>query len=214
MNIRPATFSDIEEMLALKSQLRFTEQDGTSTKGGFLLGTDAAGYRNRIAQQLTWVIDDNGIKGFSIVLPDQALRASEIWSRRHQIEWTIDPTHIETSTLGYYDQLAVLPGPWRSFVPILTIVNVLDFLKTKPNYLISSTVRKPVTNLAAVPYLKILGGQQVGIIDEFDSSIGQLVSDIWLISLKDMEAFLYTNPSKKIATFVDNAKNILKKHKE
>ena len=78
MNIRPAQFADIDDMLKVKKGLVFKENNGVSTLGGFLLGTDAQGYQARISQQLTWVIDDNGVKGFSIMLPDEALRASEI----------------------------------------------------------------------------------------------------------------------------------------
>ena len=213
MNIRPAQFSDIEEMLNVKRELVFRESNGVSTHGGFLLGTDAQGYRIRIAQQLTWVIDDNGVKGFSIMLPNQALRASEIWSRRNDVKWTIDPEPIENSRLGYYDQLAVLPGPWRSFAPVIAIVSIMDFMRQEPDYVISSTVIKPVTNLAAVPYLQFLGGTQVGILDEVDPVVGQLVSDIWLAPRHTIEKFLHTPPSAAIAKYVHQAKELLDKYK-
>ena len=213
MNIRPAQFSDIDDMLKVKNGLLFQEFDTVSTRGGFLLGTDAQGYGIRIAQQLTWVIDDNGVKGFSIILPDQALRASDIWSRRNEVQWTIDPQPIEKTTLGYYDQLAVLPGKWRSLAPVIAIVSIMDFMRQQPDYLISSTVIKPVTNLAAVPYLQFLGGKQVGVLDEVDPVAGPLVSDIWLAPRHTIERFLNTPPSPGIAKYVQRAREVLHRYK-
>ena len=213
MKIRPAEYTDIPEMLQVKRNLVLSESEEVSTRGGFLLGSDEAGYRLRIAQQLTWVIDDDGVKGFSIVLPDHALRASDIWARRDEVQWTIDPAPIEASSLGYFDQLAVLPGPWRSLAPVLAIVSIMDFMRHKPDYVISSTVIKPVINLAAVPYLQFLGGKQVGVLDEVDPVIGQLVSDIWLAPRQGIEAFLNIPPSTAIAAYVQAAREILEAHK-
>ena len=211
--IRPALCSDIETMLNIKKKLVFQESNGVSTHGGFLLGTDAEGYRLRILQKHTWVIDDNGVKGFSIILPDQALRSSDLWLRRNEVQWSIDSQPIENSRLGYLDQLAVLPGPWRSLAPVLAIVTLMNFMRDRPDYILSSTVIKPVTNMAAVPYLKFLGGKQVGVLDEVDPVIGQLVSDIWLSPRLDIETFLNTPPSTAIASYVQAAKAILETHK-
>ena len=213
MNIRPAKLSDVEDMLEVKRSLAFSQTGGVSTRGGFLLGTDADGYRSRISQHLTWVIDDNGVKGFSIVLPDQALRAAEIWGRREEVQWTIDPQPIESCTLGYYDQLAVMRGKWRRLAPVIAIVSIMDFMRTNPDYLLSSTVVKPVTNLAAVPYLQFLGGKKVGVLDEVDPTVGQLVSDIWLAPRQTIMHFLTTPPSPAIANYVQQAQKQLQKHK-
>ena len=64
MKIRPAEYTDISEMLQVKRKLVLSESEEVSTRGGFLLGSDEAGYRLRIAQQHTWVIDDDGVYGF------------------------------------------------------------------------------------------------------------------------------------------------------
>ena len=213
MKIRPAEDTDIPEMLQVKRKLILSEGEEVSTRGGFLLGSDEAGYRIRIAQQHTWVIDDNGVKGFSIILPDQALRSSDLWLRRNEVQWSIDSQPIENSRLGYFDQLAVLPGPWRSVAPVLAIVSLMNFMRDRPDYILSSTVIKPVMNMAAVPYLKFLGGKQVGVLDEVDPVIGQLVSDIWLSPRLDIETFLNTPPSAAIASYVQAAKAILEAHK-
>lgn len=213
MNIRPAQVSDIDDMLKVKQRLVFKESNGVSTRGGFLLGTDADGYRFRIAQQCAWVIDDNGVQGFSIILPDHALRASEIWSRRKEVQWTIDPNSIEQSKLGYYDQLAVLPGTSRKYAPVIAIVSIMDFMRQQPDYILSSTVIKPVINLAAVPYLQFLRGERVGVLDEVDSVVGQLVSDIWLAPRHTIESFLASPPSEAITNYICQAKEFLYKYK-
>ena len=213
MNIRPATVDDIASMLEVKRQLMFQEANVASTTGGFLLGSDEQGYRIRIAQNYSWVLEDEGVKGFSIILPDQALRASEIWQRRTEIEWNIDHQPIEKSTLGYFDQLAVVPGPWRSFAPVLAIVSILDFLQSKPDYLFSSTVIKPVQNLAAVPYLQFLGGTCVGVLDEEDPIVGQLVSNIWLAPCAGLTQFINQPPTAKIAGYIVQATQYLHRHR-
>ena len=86
-------------------------------------------------------------------------------------------------------------------------------MRQEPDYVISSTVIKPVTNLAAVPYLQFLDGTQVGILDEVDPVVGQLVSDIWLAPRHTIEKFLHTPPSAAIAKYVHQAKELLDKYK-
>ena len=213
MNIRPAKLSDVQGMLHVKKQLVFQETSGFSTQGGFLLGSDEQGYRARIAQHMSWVIEDNGIQGFAIILPNAALRASELWSRKEDIRWEIDPEPLEQGNIGYYDQLAVLPGPCRKLAPVLAFVSLLDFIQQDPDFLLSSTVVKPIQNLAAVPYLKYLGGKCVGYLDEVDPIIGQLLSDIWVIKQQDWLHTLNNPPNDSIAQYIQRAKEILSLHK-
>ncbi|MCP4498488.1 MAG: hypothetical protein GY822_00780 [Deltaproteobacteria bacterium] len=58
------------------------------SSGGFLLATEAAGYRQRITEGEVWVMDDGEVQGSAIVLPDAAFRKSEVWTRRHHVKWT------------------------------------------------------------------------------------------------------------------------------
>ena len=205
MIIRPATFEDVPAMIQIKESLAFTGPTETSTDGGFLLGADEKGYLARISFGCSWVLDVDGVKGFSIVLPDQALRMSELWQRRTDIEWTKTFDDLESKQLGYFDQLAVSKGTWRTHAPILAITTVLDFLSLKPDYLISTTVLKPVQNLAAVPYLQYLGATRVGKIDEVDPNVGQLLSEVWLAKQESLRHFLEHPPSAKIARYIEQA---------
>jgi len=205
MIIRPATFDDIPAIIQVKKSLAFRDPNETSTDGGFLLGADEKGYLARISCGCSWVLDVNGVKGFSIVLPDKALRMSELWQRRTDIEWSNTVNDLESKQLGYFDQLAVSKGPWRTYAPILAITTILDFLSLKPDYLLSTTVLKPVQNLAAVPYLQYLGATQVGKIDEVDPNIGQLLSEVWLAQQESLQHFIERPPSPKIASYIEQA---------
>ena len=80
MIIRPAMFSDIPEMIQVKESLAFRAHSEISSEGGFL-GADEHGYK---AENL--LLDMYGywmLKGQRILylLPDQALRMSELWQR-------------------------------------------------------------------------------------------------------------------------------------
>lgn len=206
MIIRPATAADIDAMIDVKESLAFETGINTSTEGGFLLGTDQNGYRQRIACGCAWVLDMDGVKGFSIVLPDHALRMSEIWHRRTEIQWTTPMNDLESKQIGYFDQLAVAKGPWRTHAPTLAITNILDFLSLNPEYLLSTTVLKPIQNLAAVPYLQYLGAVPVGQIDEIDPHVGQLLSEVWLAEESNLRHFIEHPPSTKIADYIQEAR--------
>ena len=205
MIIRPATPEDIPEMVQVKESLAFENPSVSSSDGGFLLGADEQGYQTRISFGHTWILDVNGVKGFSILLPDQALRMSEIWHRRTDIEWSMHFEDLEDKRLGYFDQLAVVKGPWRTYAPVLAITTIIHFLSSNPDYLLSTTVLKPVQNLAAVPYLEYLGAQSVGRIDEVDPNVGQLLSEVWLAEQSSLRHFIEHPPSPKIASYIKEA---------
>lgn len=190
MKIRRARLDDVEGMLALKSALTFSESMGDSTRGGFLLGTDASGYRLRIQHGIAWVLDDGTIKGFAIILPDAPFRQSEVWQRRDVVRWQIDPQVLVDSTLGYYDQLAVTRRGGRRYASALALTALVDLMEQGADHLVTATVTAPIVNLAAVPYLQRLGGQCVGRLDEHYPVIGALVSDIWVVSRQGYETWM------------------------
>jgi len=192
MKIRMACESDIDAMLAIKNELRFQETE-RSTSGGFLLGTDAQGYRERIATASTWVLDDGEVQGFAIVMPDATFRRSEVWARREAVCWDgIDLAAMEQESLCYFDQLAVRRGGFglKKWGAALALRAVVEVVNQGHSQLVTATVSEPVLNLAAVPYLKRLGGRCVGRLDEFYDVIGPLVSDIWLVSRESLSSRL------------------------
>lgn len=177
MKLRRGHPDDIDAMLALKRALTF---DG-STAGGFLLGTDADGYRQRLDEGRVWVLlDHDRLVGLAIVLEDAAFRRSDVWERRADVVWTEDVAPFLTQRLGYYDQLGVQRGPYRRWGAALAFTAVADLMRYV-DHLVTATVSEPVCNLAAVPYIQRLGGRRVGRLDEVYDPFGPLVSDLWLV---------------------------------
>ena len=189
MILRPATLQNVPAFLTLKRELVFEVTTGTTTRGGFLLGTDAEGYAQRIQDGEAWVMDDGEVQGFAIVLPDAPFRDSEVWQRRDVVRWDgIDPERFDRERLCYFDQLAVRRGSfrnrrWGACLAFHTLRRVL----LGHDHLITATVSEPVINLAAVPYLRRAGATCVGRLDEVYEPIGPLVSDIWLLSRESLE---------------------------
>lgn len=198
MNIRRATPRDVPGMLALKNALQITapscDHTGKTHRGGFLLGSDATGYAQRISGGDTWVLEHEGtVVGFSITLPDALFRASEVWEHRVNVSWREDPAPLESATLTYFDQLALSPTHGaRRYGTDLAITSLLSALESGMEFLVTTTVRHPVRNLAAVPFLERLGGRVVGVLDEVYPSFGPLVSDLWIAERKDCIACLET----------------------
>ncbi len=158
--------------------------DGTSTKGGFLLGTDIDTYRNFIENEYCLVAEtDAGVVGFGIILKDATLRSSEIWEKRSNADWFINLNAYESQRLAYFEQLAFLKGHRKS---VLTLsYNLVKWVFEQGHEtLFTTTVNKPILNLAAIPFIMAAGGIHAGNIDEYYPKIGQINSDIYLIEEK------------------------------
>ena len=179
--VRPATLQDLDALITLKSDLMFTDTstDGISTTGGFLLGSDPQEYRYKLSTGLVWVLEGERIEGLALVLGDQVFRESEIWKRRDLVRWDTVPAYEQR--FAYFDQLAVRPGLARTHVPLLASVALLDAYMDGVDALISTTVKRPIKNLAAVPYLTAIGAKIVGELDETYPDFGDLTSDVWRV---------------------------------
>lgn len=182
--IRKALLSDAEAFIAIKNQLPISMADGTTTKGGFLLGTDIETYRNFIENEYCLVAEKNTeVVGFGIILKDATLRESEIWEKRGSADWFINLADYESQKLGYFEQLAFLKGHRKSVLKLC--YNLVKWVFEQGyETLFTTTVNKPILNLAAIPFIKAADGIQAGNIDEFYPKIGQINSDIYLIQAK------------------------------
>lgn len=177
MRIRRARADDVPGMLELKRSLTF---DG-SVEGGFLLGSDATGYHERLRDGLTWVlVEDDVVHGLAVVLADETFRESEIWQRRDAVEWSEEASALFSSRLGYYDQLGVRCGSSARWGAALALAAAADLMR-HVDHLVTTTVAAPVCNLAAVPLIERIGGRKIGHIDEHYEDFGPLVSDLWLV---------------------------------
>jgi|GEM_PF-2949664 len=194
MRIRRGVANDIQAMLQLKSELRFEVDETTSTRGGFLLGSSEQGYQQKIREGIVWVLEDDSLQGFAIILPDAAFKQSEIWKSRHQVEGEVSVAHFEALTLGYFDQLAVRPGASRRYSAALALTAMMDLMENGADAMITATVIEPVVNLAAVPFVTRMGGVCVGRLQEKDPHVGDLVSEIWVVARAGYEEWMANAP--------------------
>ena len=186
IKIRKARTEDVKGFMDVKNQLPFKYTDGRkTTTGGFLLGTNEETYLNYIQNDYCLVAEDNEqIIGFGIVLKDESVRKSDVWERRNEASWTIDIEAYEDEKICYFEQLAFLKGHSRQVLKLAYHLVCFAFQKGH-NHLFTTTVKFPITNLAAVPYILKASGNKVGEIDENYPIIGRIQSDIYLINVKE-----------------------------
>lgn len=179
--IRKAVPKDALAMVAIKNQLPLNFADGSVSTGGFLLGTDAATYEKYIKEAYCLVAESGGcVVGFGIVFPDSLLRESDIWQKRYEVDWLIHLADYECQQLCYFEQLAFLKGHKRA-VLVLAYNLVKWLFDSDYSALFTTTVNKPILNLAAIPFIKAVDGKKVGNIDEVYPVVGQINSDIYLV---------------------------------
>jgi hypothetical protein len=155
--------------------------DGSVSTGGFLLGTDAATYQKYIEEAHCLVAESEGcVVGFGIVFPDSLLRQSDIWQKRYEVDWLINLPDYECQPLGYFEQLAFLKGHKRAVLAVAYNL-VKRLFDSGYSALFTTTVNKPILNLAAIPFIKAVDGKKVGTIDEVYPVVGQINSDIYLV---------------------------------
>ena len=172
---------DVEDMLAVKRALPMSRQGPTTRRGGFILGTDAAGYRQLLAIGRVWLLRVEGrTVGYSTAYPDPVLRASELWSRRERIAWEgFEPSAIVDQPIAYLDQLAVVPGHRpRFYGAALALCAMLDLLADH-RHVLTTVVHAPVKNLAALAFVQRLGGRFVGELDEHYPEVGHIRSGLY-----------------------------------
>ena len=193
VRLRRAVPGDELAFLYIKSQLPLVGADKTST-GGFLLGTDAQTYLRYIQTAHCLVSEFEGrIVGFGIILPDSLLRASDVWVRRYSANWDIDLPTYENQVLCYFEQFAFLKGHKRSAVALAYNL-VKQAFEQGAEYLFTTTVNKPVLNLAAIPFIKAVKGIRGGTIDETYPLVGPINSDIWIVSARTYEEQVQAHP--------------------
>lgn len=155
---------------------------GTTTSGGFLLGTDPETYALYLSVGESLVAEADGkVVGFGLVFGDDLLRASPIWQRRDEAEWTMDIAPFLDRPLAYFEQLAFIKGYARQALAVCYHLARRSFDRGTVA-MITTTVREPVRNLAAVPYILEIGGVHAGTLRESYPEVGHIVSDIHLMT--------------------------------
>lgn len=179
--IRRAVAGDEAAMLHIKNTLPLKTADDETVRGGFLLGTNEATYRQYIDEAVCFVADDDGkVVGFAIIFPDAMVRTSDVWERRGEASWFTDITAWEDKQLSYFEQFAFMPGYRRAAV-VLAYNIIKHVFDAGADGLFTTTVHAPVLNLAPLPFIAAAYGIKAGNINEVYPLVGHINSDIYLI---------------------------------
>lgn len=181
--IRKAILNDASAYLGINHKLPVvSEKDNATSTGGFLLGTDFETYQSYIDLGFCYTaLAEDKIVGFGVMFPNETVKTSDLWMKRKNANWLIDIAKLEKCNISYIDQLAFLKGNSRSAI-ILAYNMIKHSFKFGSEYVITTTVREPMHNLAAIPFIKAAGGKVVGTIDEYYPVVGDIKSDLHLIS--------------------------------
>lgn len=179
--IRKSTLEDANHFIRIKELLPLSTQSKHTKQGGFLLGTNIETYKFYISHGICFTgIAVNEVVGFGIMLPNALVKQSELWEKRKTVKWAVDLATLENSNVSYLEQMAFLKGN-RKLTLILSYNLVHTTFENGADYVLTTTVKKPVTNEAAIPLIKAVGGKKVGNIDEVYPQVGAVNSDIYLI---------------------------------
>jgi len=187
MILRRASLADVDGMLAVKRELRMDAAAADGARGGFLLGASPEQYAFFAQHANVHVLEDDGgsVAGFAVALPDEVLRATELWARRRSIAWDGDGGDaggwdaVENESVAYFDQLAVRPGRrFRTYAPALAVAALDALAASGHRHVFATTVREPVLNRASHPLLHAAGARRVGEIDEEYPEVGRILSDV------------------------------------
>ncbi|MBW6454536.1 MAG: hypothetical protein K0A98_01505 [Trueperaceae bacterium] len=181
--VRMGEPADLDCLLALREARAWRDDAPAGAPGGFLLGSDRAQYREHVAHGRVMVslAADGGIDAFSVVLDDDAFRASELWEQRGHADVPAElVARFELARLAYFDQLVARPGrAWGS--ARLAFHHMVDAMR-RHDALLATTVVEPVANGAALPFLREVGFEVVGHVSETYPRIGRLCSAVHLLT--------------------------------
>jgi hypothetical protein len=189
--VRSATAADVESIFAVKRDLMIAPGAQAMARGGFLLGSSREQYAFFIAHASVLVLEADGrVQGFSVTLPDEVLRKSDLWARREQIDWqdTLGTSpddaslfaDLLTGRIGYFEQLALLPfAPLRIYAPAFALCAAIDLARSGHRHIFTTVVAGPVANPAPLPLLRIIGARRLGTLFEEYPEVGGIQSDIY-----------------------------------
>jgi len=181
--VRRAEIADLDGLVALRETRAWRDDALPGAPGGFLLGSDRDQYREHVARGrvMTSQGRDGGVDAFSVVLDDAAFRASELWAQRHHADVPAElVARFEGARLAYFGQLVARPGrAWAS--ARLAFHHMVDTMR-RHDAMLATTVVEPVVNAAALPFLREVGFEVVGHVDEIYPRIGRLRSAVHLLT--------------------------------
>ena len=190
VRLRRGGTDDLSLLLAIRAGLPMPSSTTATQSGGFLLGSDPSTYQRLLEVGLVWILElDGEAAGFTLCLADPVLRASPLWARRHEAQWSpaLPMEALLSRRIAYFDQLAVLPGLrsrlWGAALALRALDELFDPQAPAGEHdlVLTTTVIEPIVNAAALPYLARVGAQRIGTLDERYPAVGRVVSALHLI---------------------------------
>jgi hypothetical protein len=201
--VRPGEPADLDGLVALREARAWRADAPSGAPGGFLLGSDRETYRDHVAHGRVMVTPavGGGLDAFSVVLDDDAFRASDLWERRRHADVPAAlVARFEDARLAYFDQLVARPGrAWAS--TRLAFHHVVDAMR-RHDAMLATTVVAPVVNGAALPFLREIGFEVVGHVDENYPRIGRLRSALHLLTREAFEQRVARPDARRFASRV------------
>ena len=200
--VRLAQAADLDALVALR-EARAWRDTAADAAGGFLLGSDREQYRVHVEHGRVMVSFERGggVAAFSVVLDDDAFRASSLWELRHHADVPIELlARFDGARLAYVDQLVARPG--RGWASVRVAFRHAVAAMQQHDALLATTVVEPVVNGAALPLLRELGFEVVGHVTETYPRIGHLRSAVHLLTREAFDRRLAQPDARRFAAWV------------
>ena len=206
ISLRTARAEDALAIYEIKEQLRLKLEDNVSD-GGFLLGTSQSAYEKFIHEDIVLVAENDHPKrvvGFAIVIKHENLVNSALFQRAEKVQWeAVFRTSFNAKRFAFFEQLGMLNDPsYRVYSKHLAFAITMEVFDTH-EALFTTTLRYPIKNTAALPFIRVAGFQQVGMVDEIYPEIGHLKSDVYCL---DRGHFLDVINQPKFKIFVERSR--------
>jgi len=208
--LRPAALEDAIALLEIKEQLRLRLENMTSKRlGGFLLGTSLAEYQRFIQQDVVLVAEcdlPQKIVGFAIVIQHDTLAQSTLMQRAEQVQWeTAFRLRFNAKRFAFFEQLGMLPDPaYRVYAKYLAFAITRHALQTH-EALFTTVLQYPFINTAALSFIKIVGFEWVGVVEEVYPELGRIKSDVYHL---ERQVFEHVINKPQFKTFTARANRL------
>jgi hypothetical protein len=208
--IRTAVPADAAALLAIKEQLRLDLEHATDKHlGGFLLGTSLDEYRRFIECDDVLVAEcaePRQVVGFAIALRHATLADSALLQRAAQAQWeNAFRLKFDAQRFAFFEQLGMLPDPaYLVYAKYLAFAITWRILRTH-EALFTTVLQYPFVNTAALSFIKIVGFEWVGLIDEVYPEVGRIKSDVYYL---ERAAFEQAISDPRFQSFVARARRL------
>ena len=182
--LRPAGLADAAALLDIKDRIRLKLESATSRQlGGFLLGTSLVEYEQFIRRDVVLVAESDcpqQVVGFAIVMQHDTLMQSELLKRAEQVQWEAAfRQRFDARRMAFFEQLGMLPdAAYRVYAKYLAFSITWQVLQTH-EALFTTVLQYPFVNTAALSFIKVVGFEYVGVVDEVYPDYGRIKSDVY-----------------------------------